>query len=647
MSRLFLGKKSPIPLFWQLTVTILVCSLFAQSALANPMFISPGTESASLGPHVYYLEDATQKLSVRDLIYGEHDWKKNKKPTVNLGFTRSAYWFRVSIQNMNIGDGLWVLEQSYGLIDRIQLYVVRGGETVDYRETGDTFPVKNRPIHHSKFLFPIELPPNSISDVYIRVENTEAMEITLKLWKQETFQINDRKAFMVDGFFYGLFAVMALYNLVIFFSVKEKAYIFYVFYVVCSMFFVGTQKGHFFLWFYPDSPVFHHYSIPIVIVMLMGSILLFFEHFLDVRKASPRVFFLLNGLMLVMIASTLGLPYLHYSIIISFIMVMLVILASLSFLVVGSQALKGRRTAQVFLAGWITLVVCGLFLTFAKLGLVRNEFIANYGLQAAFSFEIILFSLALSLRINEAKEAKLVAEARMEEEREERIKAEGATLQKERELRRAREDALEQQRKLNENLENTVKERTIELEKTMEHLNKVNAELEELSVKDGLTGVYNRRFFDRKAEEEWDRAMRSPSMLTLMLLDLDHFKAVNDNRGHQCGDKVLQLTAQAISDIACRPADIVARYGGEEFVVLLPSTTREGAEHVAGLLVKHVADQQIFYDGELVPVTISIGLASLMPTISEKLEDMINSADEALYQSKENGRNRYTVAKNI
>jgi len=144
-------------------------------------------------------------------------------------------------------------------------------------------------------------------------------------------------------------------------------------------------------------------------------------------------------------------------------------------------------------------------------------------------------------------------------------------------------------------------------------------------------------------EEEWDRAMRNPAMLSVLLLDLDHFKAVNDTRGHQCGDKVLQLTAQAICDIACRPADIVARYGGEEFVVLLPSTTREGAEHVASLLVKHIADQRIMFEGVLVPVTMSIGLASIMPTIADKVDDLVGGADEALYQSKENGRNRYTI----
>ena len=234
----------------------------------------------------------------------------------------------------------------------------------------------------------------------------------------------------------------------------------------------------------------------------------------------------------------------------------------------------------------------------------------------------------------------------MEEERGGRIKAESQTLQKERELRRAKEDALEQQKKLNENLEHTVRERTIELEKTMEHLNKVNQELEELSVKDGLTGIFNRRYFDTKAEEEWDRAMRNPAMVSILLLDLDHFKAVNDTRGHQCGDKVLQVVARAIVDIACRPADVVARYGGEEFVVLLPSTTRDGAEHVAGLLVKHIADQRIMFEGKLVPVTVSIGLASVMPTISDKLDVLISGADEALYQSKENGRNRYTISTN-
>ncbi|OUS05974.1 hypothetical protein A9Q81_04325 [Gammaproteobacteria bacterium 42_54_T18] len=630
-----------------LQLTFLVAFFVVGSGVfASPLFISPGTQKVDLGPHVFYLEDKKGTMSVRDVIHGDYYWVESDKITVNLGFTTSAYWFRVSIQNMNIGNGEWLLEESYALIDKLQLYVVRQGETVDYRESGDSMPVSQRPVNHSRFLFPVQLTPNSVTDLYIRVENTEAMELTLRLWKEATFQISDRQTFMVDGFFYGLFSVMALYNLVIFFSVKERAYVFYVFYVVASMFFIGTQKGHFFLWFYPESPVFHHYTIPIVTVMMMATILLFFEHFLEVRRSFPKVWVTLNSLMVTMILVTFALPFVEYKLVISVVMVLLLILAVLSFFIVAKLALKGEKTAQVFLFGWVSLMICGVFLTLAKLGYVRNELIANYGLQIAFSFEIILFSLALSFRINEAKEAKVIAEAQMEEERGGRIKAESQTLQKERELRRAREDALAQQKKLNENLEHTVRERTLELEETMEHLNKVNKELEELSVKDGLTGIFNRRYFDTKAEEEWDRAMRNPAMVSILLLDLDHFKAVNDNRGHQCGDKVLQVVARAIVDIACRPADVVARYGGEEFVVLLPSTTRDGAEHVAGLLVKHIADQRIMFEGKLVPVTVSIGLASVMPTISDKLDVLISGADEALYQSKENGRNRYTISTN-
>ena len=384
---------------------------------ASPLFISPGTEKVDIGPHVFYLEDKKGKMSVRDVIQGDYYWVKSDKTTVNLGFTTSAYWFRVSIQNMNIGNGEWLLEESYALIDKLQLYVVSNGETVDYRESGDALPVSKRPVNHSRFLFPVLLPPNSVTDLYIRVENTEAMELTLRLWKETAFQIADRQTFMVDGFFYGLFSVMALYNLVIFLSVKERAYVFYVFYVLASMFFIGTQKGHFFLWFYPESPVFHHYSIPVVTVMMMATILIFFEHFLEVRRSFPKVAITLNSLMAVMILSTFALPFVEYKLVISVVMVLLLILAVLSFFIVAKLALSGKRTAQVFLFGWVSLMICGVFLTLAKLGYVRNELIANYGLQIAFSFEIILFSLALSFRINEAKEAKVVAEAQMEEER--------------------------------------------------------------------------------------------------------------------------------------------------------------------------------------------------------------------------------------
>src|SRR5690606_13267721 len=119
-----------------------------------------------------------------------------------------------------------------------------------------------------------------------------------------------------------------------------------------------------------------------------------------------------------------------------------------------------------------------------------------------------------------------------------------------------------------------------ELERTNTRLLQVNRELEVLATIDGLTGIANRRAFDRRLESEWKRCGRNERPLSLLLVDVDWFKRYNDGRGHAQGDDCLKQVAQTIVDAALRPGDLVARYGGDEFAVILPDTPVEGAEHV-------------------------------------------------------------------
>ena len=196
-----------------------------------------------------------------------------------------------------------------------------------------------------------------------------------------------------------------------------------------------------------------------------------------------------------------------------------------------------------------------------------------------------------------------------------------------------------------EMLEAQVAEQTLELVEKNELLEQANARLENLSLLDELTGVANRRFFENTLADEWNRAVRREEPLALILIDLDHFKELNDRRGHRAGDDCLRLIGKLLGETIRRSGEVVARYGGEEFAVLLPSTDLLEATRVAERLRHAIEKLDVIYgDGIRWRVTASCGVATMIPRIGETMDILVDRADRALYAAKHAGRNTVRVA---
>lgn len=180
------------------------------------------------------------------------------------------------------------------------------------------------------------------------------------------------------------------------------------------------------------------------------------------------------------------------------------------------------------------------------------------------------------------------------------------------------------------------------LQESQEQLLVTTAELQRQNGVDGLTGLNNRRYLDDYLTIEWKRAMREQTPLSVMMIDVDEFKRYNDTYGHPAGDEALQNVATAIRGSFERPADVAARYGGEEFMVVLPNTLLGGARYVADRIVHNVENLQIEHaaSGAAPCMTVSIGVASMVPSRSGRLTTLIQMADAALYEAKRMGRNR-------
>jgi diguanylate cyclase (GGDEF)-like protein len=178
------------------------------------------------------------------------------------------------------------------------------------------------------------------------------------------------------------------------------------------------------------------------------------------------------------------------------------------------------------------------------------------------------------------------------------------------------------------------------VQKKTRELSEANEKLRQISLTDGLTGIANRRSYDDYLEKEWMRAIREKTSITIIMIDIDHFKLFNDHYGHSAGDECLKKVAHTLNSYFKRPADLVARYGGEEFSIILPNT--DDAFDIANNCRAAVENLHVHHEHSDISneITISVGVSSTMPTGETGSYELVNNADKALYRAKKSGRNK-------
>lgn len=196
------------------------------------------------------------------------------------------------------------------------------------------------------------------------------------------------------------------------------------------------------------------------------------------------------------------------------------------------------------------------------------------------------------------------------------------------------------QRETAERLEDSIQSRTLELQVALTELGEKNRALEEQNTLDALSGVRNRAYFDKKIQAEMKRSRREQRPLALVMLDIDHFKQINDQHGHLAGDAVIRGVAQRIQSLLKRSSDHVCRYGGEEFALLLPNTDAEGVVALAEQIRQSIADTPFDTEIGALSVRISAGCYAAITESAMVSSNYIQAADEALYRAKHAGRNQ-------
>ena len=560
------------------------------------------------------------------------NWQVNKDEAPNFGVDPSNFWFKTRINFDKQSSDDYLVEIAYPVLDFIDLYIFQNGKMKKAYHTGDRLAFNTRSLEHRNFLFPLPLLQTDIPvDIYVRAQTAGAMQLPFFIWEQQVFWEQDQFQLMAHTFFFAILITLALYNFMLFVSLRDNAYLLYVLYIISLTISQMGLRGMNYQLLVPDHPIINERML----LTSIGVAIIFAGLFARKFMALPRTSPILNKIMLFIVTlaviQAIGGIFMPYSLNVK-MGILLTAISCPTLLIVGLiQWLKGYKIARFFTLAWAVYLIGQFAITLSKFGLIPRTTWIEHGPEIGAGLEVILLSFALADRMNE--------------ERRKRHLAQENALLHERSAREAQEHSLTIQNQANEELESRVNARTLELSETLEELSEVNEKLHALSTLDGLTKVGNRRAFDNVLEREWRRCMRDQVELSLLLLDADHFKQINDQYGHQTGDECLKRIAAILGESVKRPADGVARYGGEEFAVVLPNTSEQGAIIIAERIRSSIETDILTFEGQNIVLTISIGLASSKPNASQSFNQtsLIEKADKALYLAKKEGRNRVCV----
>jgi len=590
-----------------------------------------------------YYEDTSGDLSISEV--DSVDWQ-HAEGGLSFGYTDSVFWYRLRLTNQGDRAENRLISVSYPVLDYIDLYRKSDGGQWQLTSLGDKQEFSDRLLPHRHFLVPFTLDPGEVQEWVFRVETSSSMQFPLTLWEERDFFVHDQNQILGLGLYYGIMLIMVFYNLFVFFSVREGNYLYYVLYVGCMAGFLGSLQGINFQYVWPEAT---HWNDQSIIVLLSGVVIFagtFTKNFLYLKDDEPFFNRLIGALVLVCIGIVFLSNLVAYHALIRVLIVVAVIAMSGAIFLGIKRWIEGFVAARYYTIAWASLLFGGIILALNKFNILPRNFFTENALQIGSAMEVILLSFALADRLNQEKRERYEAQISALEHEKLARKAQTEALDQERNARKAQEKALEHERaareaqaaalqiqkRANETLEKRVRERTIELEN-------VNEQLERMSTTDALTNVRNRRFFDEFLSKEFALARHDKANFSILLLDIDHFKQVNDIYGHQAGDEILRCISGAISETIANQ-DSVARYGGEEFAVVLPGLGERQVEEVAEAI--RVAVESLNFDRikEGFRVTISIGICVGTPGESDTQSQWLSRADEALYAAKGSGRNR-------
>ncbi|WP_379969655.1 diguanylate cyclase domain-containing protein [Ectobacillus sp. sgz5001026] len=575
----------------------------------NRMDVKPDTLRLPLSSYLTIIKDSQKNMDMNEVLrmMKDHSAENFVEKKTNIGLTSAAHWGYAEIYNDSPAPRTLIYEID-GRNENIELYIENSSGTYEIKKAGTEYPFSQNGIKYRNIAYELKFQPYEQKKVIIR--NTSLIvRFPITIWDQTTFIEKSTSDANFLGITYGIFLIMIVYNLFLLFSLKERIYLYYIMTVLSCLLFFMVINGTAYMYLWPNHPFWETRSYMFFDTFTLFWFFLFLKNFLETKKYLPKM----NMVIVFMII--LNVFGMFASVSLDFVLSRH-ILPFINFPSLGAGLLAGiclikkqRRIAITYLISFFPVFFGSFLYLFKQFGLLSYNVMTEYSLQIGFTLQIAFLSIALADKINMLKNQVMMAN----------------------------DTALKAQQDVTIHLEKKVRERTVALEEA-------NLKLRNLSNIDGLSSLFNRRYFDEMLQKEWQKHISENKPISLLICDIDFFKKYNDNYGHLAGDLCIQSVAKEIKE-CCSPSDIPARYGGEEFVILMRDTNEERAKEIGERLRQNVFHLNIPHEASLMHhiVTLSIGMSTLYPDAIGNEKTLLELADKALYYSKENGKNRVTV----
>ncbi|WP_338050403.1 diguanylate cyclase [Pseudomonas lalucatii] len=606
----------------QLISSLVLWLGLAAGAWAAPALLSADDSGRSLNRHIELLEDVGAQLGIDDMA--DPAIQARFRPAAgraSVGQSRHPWWIKLELARSADAPGDWWLEVGAVTLLDLQLFLPDGRGGWQQRQSGERASFAAGRDHPYRRAV-VRLPPLDTQPLtlYLRTYDPAGNSFPLRAWQIAELDRVAARENLGLGLVYGVIAALLLYNLFILFSLRDSAYFWYVLTTACALLFILSMTGHGFQYLWPGQEVpfwLDRITLPSLWGLCASR---FTQTLLQTRRHVPWAHQLLNMACLAYVAA-IALNALDLRGPAAWIIALLSLTSIPAAL--GSALIRWRQgffPALLYLGGYgLVLGSIGILLLRAT-GLLQPSALNAYVFPLAVAAESILFSFALAYRIQLLKQEKTAALRQADREKTARLA-----------LAQANADELQ----------SAVARRTAELAAANARLRLREQELQHAAFHDALTELPNRRYLVERSGSALAHAERHGEVVALLLIDLDHFKPINDRFGHDAGDLVLQEVAKRLR-LHLRSGDTVARLGGDEFAVLLCGADAEAhAREVAERLLSELA-QPVCYGAERLTVTISIG-GALYPQHASTFAGLYKAADEALYRVKARGRSGWRL----